>query len=203
MSHAQEDSLSYGKFQCFEMEVLMQTPPVVAPVLQYLFHALEKRFTGVPTLLVLDEAWLFLDNPLFQAKIREWLKVLRKANVYVYFATQSLSDAMNSEISSVLQESCLTKIFLPNASAKDLESEQFYRGVGLNEKEIEIISQAVPKQEYYYRSPTGNRLFELGLGPISLALCGSSSKEDHRLMDAILGKVSKEEFGKELLRQKD
>ena len=45
-------------------------------------------------------------------KIREWLKVLRKANCAVIFATQSLSDASRSGILDVLTKSCPTKIFL-------------------------------------------------------------------------------------------
>ncbi|GAB7552255.1 hypothetical protein NRB_17570 [Novosphingobium sp. 11B] len=36
-------------------------------------------------MLVLDEAWIFLDHPPLAARIREWLKVLRKKNVAVVF----------------------------------------------------------------------------------------------------------------------
>ena len=46
----------------FEMEQLMQHKALVAPVLTYLFHRLEARFDGRPTLLILDEAWTFLDD---------------------------------------------------------------------------------------------------------------------------------------------
>ena len=65
-------------------------------MLTYLFRRLEKRFDGSPTLMILDEAWLYLTESLFAAKIREWLKVLRKKNVAVIFATQSLSDIADS-----------------------------------------------------------------------------------------------------------
>lgn len=193
-----EDTLSFGSWQTFELEVLMEKRAVVAPVLSYLFHRLEERFTGRPTLLVLDEAWLFLDHPLFAAKIREWLKVLRKANVYVIFATQSLADAMNSVIAPVVLESCLTKLFLPNPAAKDEDTSAFYRRIGLNERQIDIISKAIPKREYYYHSNLGNRLFELGLGPAALAFCASSSKDDHRKMDD-LGKF---DFARLWMQQK-
>jgi type IV secretory pathway VirB4 component len=77
----------FADVQCFETEALMGQAGVVAPVLTYLFHRLEERFDGRPTLLVLDEAWIFLDHPLFAARIREWLKTLRKKNVAVLFAT--------------------------------------------------------------------------------------------------------------------
>jgi type IV secretion system protein VirB4 len=86
----------------------------IAPVLTYLFHRLEARFTGRPTLLILDEAWVFLDHPLFAARIREWLKVLRKKNVSVIFATQSLADIAQSTIAPAIIESCPQRILLPN-----------------------------------------------------------------------------------------
>ena len=113
--------------------------------------------------LILDEAWLFLEDSMFAKKIKQWLKELRKANVYVIFATQSLSDAMQSSIAMALKESCPTKIFLPNNSAKDESSAQFYRAMGLNDRQIDIIASALPKREYYLSSPLGNRLFELSL----------------------------------------
>jgi type IV secretion system protein VirB4 len=89
--------------QYFEMEDLMHSSgPVVQATLMYLFHRLEQQFDGSPTLLVLDEAWTFLDTPQFANQIREWLKVLRKKNVSVVFATQSLADVYESSISSAV-----------------------------------------------------------------------------------------------------
>ena len=67
-------------------------PAAVQAVLRYLFARFDERFDGAPTLLILDEAWLFLDEPSFAARIRQWLKTLRKKNVSVVFATQSLAD---------------------------------------------------------------------------------------------------------------
>jgi type IV secretion system protein VirB4 len=120
------DNLDYGHWQAFEMEALMETPSVVLPVLSYLFHRLEQRFCGRPTMLVLDEAWLFLDNELFAAKIREWLKVLRKANVSVIFATQSLADIAESSIVMTLKEACFARyIFQITALSED--SQQIYQ----------------------------------------------------------------------------
>lgn len=172
------DNLGYGFFQAFEMEVLMETPAVVMPVLSYLFHRLEKRFRGKPTLLVLDEAWLFLDNPAFAAKIREWLKVLRKKNVMVVFATQSLSDIDSSEIAMSIKEACFTRVYLPNSTALNEDSYAFYRRFGLNERQIRILSEAIPKKDYYYTSPAGNRLFELALDELALSYCGATGKEE-------------------------
>ncbi|MCZ4287224.1 DUF853 family protein, partial [Marinobacter salarius] len=79
-------------------------------VLSYLFARFEERFDGAPTLLILDEAWLFLDDPLFAARIRQWLKTLRKKNVSVIFATQSLADIKDSSIAAAIIESCASRI---------------------------------------------------------------------------------------------
>src|SRR3546814_1718371 len=89
----------------------------VAPVLTYLFHRLEERFDRRPTLLILDEAWIFPDHPLFAARIREWLKVLRKTHVAVVFATQSLPAIAGSAIAPALLASCPQRSLLPNARA--------------------------------------------------------------------------------------
>jgi transposase len=60
-------------------------------VLAYLFHRIEDRLDGSPTLLIIDEGWLALDDEGFAGQLREWLKTLRKKNASVIFATQSLS----------------------------------------------------------------------------------------------------------------
>ena len=88
-------------------------PAAVQAVLRYLFARFDERFDGAPTLLILDEAWLFLDEPSFAARIRQWLKTLRKKNVSVVFATQSLADIKDSTIAPAIIESCASRIFLP------------------------------------------------------------------------------------------
>lgn len=166
-----------------ELEALMGHKALIPPVLIYLFHRLEERFDGRPTLLVLDEAWTFLDDALFAARIREWLKTLRKKNVSVVFATQSLADVERSTIAPALIESCPTRIFLPNDRAREPQARAVYERFGLNERQIEILSVAAPKRDYYAQTARGNRLFELGLGPVALTLCGASSPDDQKLVD--------------------
>lgn len=183
---AADDHLALSDVQCFETETLMNRPGAVPPVLHYLFHRLEEKFDGRPTLLILDEAWLFLDNPLFAARIREWLKVLRKKNVAVVFATQSLADVSESSIAPAIIESCQQRIFLPNDRAIEPQSRAAYERFGLNERQIELIARATPKREYYLQSRRGNRLFDLSLGPIALALCGSSDPQSQRMIDRLL-----------------
>lgn len=198
---AAEQQLALSQVQCFETEALMGQASVVAPVLTYLFHRLEERFDGRPTLLVLDEAWIFLDHPLFAARIREWLKVLRKKNVAVLFATQSLADIADSTIAPAIIESCPQRFLLPNDRAIEPQSRTAYARFGLNERQIELISRATPKRHYYLQSARGNRLFELGLGPVALALCGASDPASQAMIDALLAEHGAAKFAARFLAQ--
>ncbi len=197
---AAKDRLALSLVQCFEMEELMHERGVVLPVLTYLFHRLEERFDGRPTLLVLDEAWVFLDDPAFSARIREWLKTLRKKNVAVVFATQSLADIVNSTIAPAIIESCPQRIFLPNDRAIEPQSRLAYERFGLNERQIQLIAQAMPKRDYYLQSRQGNRLFDLGLGPLALAVCGASSPADQALIERLQRAPSADAFAADFLR---
>ena len=204
---AHEDRLNVSAWQAFETEQLMQSKAATAAVLTYLFHRLEERFAaestgGRPTLLVLDEAWVFLSNGLFAAKIREWLKVLRKRNVAVVFATQSLSDIADSPIAPALIENCLTRIFLPNGRALEPAVRTVYESFGLTEQQLRLLASAAPKRDYYYQSREGDRLFDLGLGPLAMAFCASSSHADRALADRILREHPREEFARRFLQSR-
>jgi hypothetical protein len=133
-----------------------------------------------------------LGHPAFRAKIREWLKVLRKANCLVLMATQSLSDAANSGILDVIVESTATKIFLPNVYARDEDTAALYRRMGLNARQIEILATAIPKRQYYYVSENGRRLYDLALGPMALAFVGASDKESVATIKSLEAKFGDE-----------
>lgn len=180
---AESDALRDGNFECFEIEELMNFKAEInLPIMLYLFRCIEKKLTGQPAFIVIDEAWMVLGHGVFRDKIREWLKVLRKANCGVVLATQSITDAAKSGILDVLSESCPTKIYLPNDRALHEESGQYYKKLGLNTAQRTIIADALPKREYFVTSPKGDRLVDLALGPVALAFCAKSSKDDLRMI---------------------
>ena len=199
---ADHDRLGRADVQCFEMESLMHGKSAFLPVLTYLFRRLEERFDGAPTLLVLDEAWVFLDDPTFSGRIREWLKTLRKRNVSVIFATQSLADIQRSAIAPALVESCPSRLFPPSPQATEPQLRGVYEGFGLNERQIDIIARAQPKRDYYYQSRLGGRLFDLDLGPIAMAFAGASRPEDHLLMDRLMHDGAADGFALAWLRSR-
>ena len=172
------DNLDFSNFTVFEMEEIMNhSDKNRIPILLYLFKRIQDGLKGQPAVIILDEAWIMLSNPVFREKIREWLKVLRKANCAVIMATQSISDAVNSGIMDVINESCPTKIFLPNSTATQEDTREMYKSLGLNSRQIDIIARAIPKRDYYFVSRIGRRLFSLALGKLTLAFVAVSDKE--------------------------
>lgn len=190
---AEAERLGETDVLAFETEGLIKSKAAPA-VLSYLFHQIEKRLTWRPTLIIIDEGWLALDDEGFAEQLREWLKTLRKKNASVIFATQSLSDIENSPIASAIIESCPTRLFLANERALEPQITRLYRQFGLNERQIEIIARATPKRDYYCQSRRGNRLFDLRLGEIALAFVAASSKADQAAIAQIYAEQSRLSF---------
>ncbi len=190
---AESEHLGSANVQAFETEGLIGTQAAPA-VLAYLFHRIEDRLDGSPTLIIIDEGWLALDDEAFAGQLREWLKTLRKKNASVIFATQSLSDIDGSAIAPAIIESCPTRLLLPNERAIEPQITAIYRRFGLNDRQIEILARATPKQDYYCQSRRGNRLFELGLSDVALALCAASSKTDQQAIGKIFAAHGRDGF---------
>lgn len=191
MLAADRDDLDVGAnygLNVFETESLMGMGDdrYRLPVLLYLFRQIDRSLKNYdeakgivpePSVIVLDEAWTMLANPVFRAEITRWLRELRKKNCCVIMATQSLTDAVESGILNIIRESCPTKIFLPNPYARHEESRKLYAAMNLNDRQIDIIANAVPKRQYYFSSLDGARLFELALGEKELPFLAVSDRE--------------------------
>ena len=198
---AESEHLGEATVQAFETEGLIGTGAAPA-VLAYLFHRIEDRLDGSPTLIIIDEGWLALDDEGFAGQLREWLKTLRKKNASVVFATQSLSDIDGSVIAPAIIESCQTRLLLPNERAIEPQITAIYRRFGLNDRQIEILARATPKRDYYCQSRRGNRLFELGLSEVALALCATSAKTDQTAIARILAEHGRTDFLAAWLRER-
>jgi type IV secretion system protein VirB4 len=198
---AETEHFGQAEVQAFETEGLIGSGAAPA-VLSYLFHRIEDRFDGCPTLLIVDEGWLALDDHGFAVQLREWLKTLRKKNASVIFATQSLADIDGSAIAPAIIESCPTRLFLPNERALEPQISAIYRRFGLNDRQIEILSRSTPKRDYYCQSRRGNRLFELGLSEIALAFTAASSKTDQVVIAETVATYGADGFAAAWLRGK-
>ena len=177
---AREDGLSLSNFTVFEVETLMgMGDRYVMPVLSYLFRRIECSLKGQPAVISLDEAWLMFRHDMFRERFEEWLRVLRKANCLVLFSTQNVDDADESGLMSKVISWTASNIFLPNPEATENNKEVYatYKAFGLQDPQIKIIASSVKKREYYFYSEEGQRLFQMGLGDLTLSFVGVSDKD--------------------------
>lgn len=159
----------------FDMTALLETPRLRTPVMMYLFHRIEERLDGEPTMILIDEGWKALDDEVFAARIRDWLKTLRKRNALVGFATQSARDALDSRIATALVEQTATMVFMPNARAR---AEDYCEGFGLTAHELELI-RTLPAHSrcFLIRQPDASVVVRLDLSGMPEVLALLSGRE--------------------------
>jgi len=109
---------------------------VRTPAMMYLFHRVEERLDGTPSIIVVDEGWKALDDDIFVRRIKDWEKTIRKRNGIVGFATQSAQDALESRIASAIIEQAATQIFMANPKARTID---YMEGFGLTAHEYELV----------------------------------------------------------------
>jgi type IV secretion system protein VirB4 len=201
---ADHDDVEPSAWTMIEMGSLMSLgEAAVLPALEYLFHRVEQQFDGRPTLMIVDEAWLFLGHAVFAGRLQAWLKTLRKRNVYVVFATQEVADATRRpELMSTILSACPTKIFLPDDEALTPAIADLYQRFGLTTAEVQLLAKAQKKRDYYYRSVKGRRLFQLALGPATLAFVGMASEADHRFLDDMVATRLPAEYARAMLERR-
>jgi type IV secretion system protein VirB4 len=143
--------------------------------MMYLFHRIEERLDGKPTMILIDEGWKALDDEVFAHRIRDWLKTLRKRNALVGFATQSARDALESRIATALVEQTATMIFMPNARAR---SEDYCDGFGLTTHELALIrSLPAHSRAFLIRQPDASVVVRLDLSGAPEVLAVLSGRE--------------------------
>lgn len=131
----------------FDMSVFLGDAELRTPVLFHLFNNIDRLLGSAPTLVVIDEFWRVLDDPLFAHYVRDRLATIRKLNGAVLMATQSLSDVIDSTIARAVVEQSPTKIFFGNRAGRDRD---YVDGFGLDPRESEVIRQ-LPARAFLVR----------------------------------------------------
>lgn len=185
----EEDLIDFTSARCFgiEMAEVLKDKTSIGPVLLYLFHRIQSSLDGSPTMIVLDEAWALIGNPIFAPKIKDWLKVLRKLNTMVVFATQSVEDAAKSSISDTLVQQTSTQIFLPNLKATILYREVFM----LSEREFRLVKTTDPSTRFFLvKQDNDGVIARIDLGGMDEVIRVLSARIDTALlMDKVMEEV--------------
>jgi len=184
-----QDSLDLsGRTLGFDMTALLESPRLRTPAMMYLFHRIEERLDGDPAMILIDEGWKALDDDVFAARIRDWLKTLRKRNALVGFVTQSARDALDSRIATALVEQIATMIFMPNPRAR---AEDYCTGFGLSLHELEVI-RTLPAHSrcFLVRQPDASVVVRLDLSGMPEVLTLLSGRESTvRKLDLLRGEL--------------
>ena len=160
-----EDTISFSRFQSFDFQRMSGYPELLEPLLFYILHRAnamirDREITSVFKAFFIDEAWVFLKNPSIQRYVVEALKTWRKHNAAMVLSTQSLDELKRSDILDVIIESCATKIFLANP---DMDRDLYRRQFHLNETEVELIANLIPKQQFLIKTPDLGKVANLNV----------------------------------------
>ena len=157
-----EDSFSISNFCCIEMGEVLRQPRLARSFMEYAFYRIQRMLednrkgTVVPTIIYLEECWFLLEDEVFAAKIRDWLKTLAKLTANVVMATQSLEDIVESgsTVFASIRDNVPTRIFLPNAYAGTESLRKIYKSqFELTDDQIDRIRVARPREHYFIVKP--------------------------------------------------
>lgn len=172
----------------FDMTAILDDPSARTPAMFYLFHRVEDRLDGTPSIIVVDEGWKALDDDIFVRRIKDWEKTIRKRNGIVGFATQSAEDALQSKIAGAIVEQAATQIFTanPKASAAD-----YVDGFGLTQHEFDLV-RTLPDSAHAFLVRQGNESavvrLDLSGDPDALTIL-SGRERSVRILDELRARV--------------
>lgn len=173
----------------FGLSHVLRDQASLAPVLSYLLYQMEVSLDGTPTMIVLDEAWNLVNNPIFAPGIEAWLDRMKARNAMVIFATENVKNASHSELSSKIADKIATQIFLPDPNAE--ESSIAYKEVwSLTDKDLKMLaSMNKDKRHFMLRQGDVSLIASLDLAGMKELDVLSGSDKTVRIMDEVIAKV--------------
>ena len=170
--------LEFADWQVIDLAGAVEHPDLCDAALSYLLERMRLEIedpaeTARLKLMVVDEAWRYLQDPAVLNYLAEAAKTWRKKNAALVLATQSAVDVTATPGASALLESIPTKLFLANPELPDAVGALFR----LNESELARIRGLVPKRELYLRRPDGAAVLRLEVDPESYWLYTSSARD--------------------------
>ena len=136
--------------------------------------------------IIIDEAWMMLKDDYFNKELIMWIKTLRKHNVTLIMATQSITDlSMTSNFVDILD--CVqTRVYLPNSALQAAHMKKHYEKMNLNEREIYEIANGHEKQDFFLQKADIFMPFRLILSDKEKELLGINKDDETNDMDRSL-----------------
>ena len=183
---ADDDDLNFEDWQVIDMAGAAQHEDLCEAALFYLLERLRLALenpdeTARVKLMVVDEAWRYLQDPAVLSYLAEAAKTWRKKNAALIVATQSAVDVTGTAGAEALLESMPTKLFLANPELPEKAAETFR----LNPSEVNTIRGLIPKRELYLRRTDAAGILRLEVDPASYWLYTSSPVDAQMRAEAV------------------
>ncbi len=183
---ADDDDLNFEDWQVIDMAGAAQHEDLCEAALFYLLERLRLALenpdeTARVKLMVVDEAWRYLQDPAVLSYLAEAAKTWRKKNAALIVATQSAVDVTGTAGAEALLESMPTKLFLANPDLPEKAAGTFR----LNPSEVNTIRGLIPKRELYLRRTDAAGILRLEVDPASYWLYTSSPVDAQMRAEAV------------------
>ena len=183
---ADGEDMNFEDWQVIDMAGAAEHEDLCEAALFYLLERLRLSLenpdeTARVKLMVVDEAWRYLQDPAILSYLAEAAKTWRKKNAALVIATQSAVDVTGTAGAEALLESMPTKLFLANPDLPDKAADTFR----LNPSEVNTIRGLIPKRELYLRRTDAAGILRLEVDPASYWLYTSSPVDAHKRAEAV------------------
>ena len=183
---ADGEDLNFEDWQVIDMAGAAEHEDLCEAALFYLLERLRLSLenpdeTARVKLMVVDEAWRYLQDPAVLSYLAEAAKTWRKKNAALIIATQSAVDVTGTAGAEALLESMPTKLFLANPELPEKAADTFR----LNPSEVNTIRGLIPKRELYLRRTDAAGILRLEVDPASYWLYTSSPVDAHKRAEAV------------------
>ena len=178
------DAAGFGSWQVIDLEGADRYEDWCEAALWFFLERLrlvmdDERERSRLKVMVVDEAWRYLSDPMVAGQLLEAAKTWRKRNGALVLATQSVGDVLKG--GRQLLESLPTKVFLANPEFPD----EAARALDLSAADVRTIRELEPKRELFIRRADEASVVRLSVDPESYWLYTSDPVEAVRREKAI------------------
>jgi type IV secretion system protein VirB4 len=136
----------------FDLSEISDQKEMLIPVVNYLLYRIENSLDQSPAIIVLNEAWEFIDNQIIGPKMADFLARMRQKNCMVILTSRNIENVDDSGFTAEIKKNLATEIFMPNA-----QPHQCYKTIfGLNDEELEIIKMMEIAERHFLFKHDGN-----------------------------------------------
>jgi type IV secretion system protein VirB4 len=167
----------------FDLTNIAESKIILYPLVAYFLNKIEQASVDKkPAIVVLDEAWRMIDNPFMALKLDAIMESFQKKNIVIIFASESIDDVANSNMTNKLTSKLSTQIYLPNKNI----NESYKKLFNLSEAEYALMENI----------KENNRKFLLKHANEAIA-----AELDLSSLEDIIAILSSNEYGIEIMQQ--